>query len=228
MIEGRAAALATLAREIEACRACPLGATRSHSVPGEGAEDADLLFVGEAPGSSEDLVGRPFVGAAGKFLDFLLSLAGRSRADVFVLNVVKCRPPENRDPEPTEIAACAPFLHRQLSLLSPVIVAPLGRHALRTFAPTAKISEVHGGPLLGGEGLPLGATLFPLYHPAAALHNGALRPTLERDMGALIRELPAARLRWAAARGLAEEATLLAQEPTAERKQLRLFESEVE
>jgi uracil-DNA glycosylase len=226
--EGRAAALATLAQEIESCRACPLGSTRTRSVPGEGSASAELLFVGEAPGASEDAVGRPFVGAAGKLLDLLLGLTGRSREDVFVLNVVKCRPPENRDPAPEEIAACAPFLERQLSLLTPVMVAPLGRHALRTFAPTAKISAVHGGPLEGGEGLPPGATLFPLYHPAAALHNGALRPTLERDMGALIRELPAARVRWASARGVAEEATLLAQEPTAERAQLRLFESEAE
>lgn len=228
MPEGRAAALATLAHEIESCRACPLGSSRIRSVPGEGNASAELLFVGEAPGASEDAVGRPFVGAAGKLLDTLLGLTGRTREDVFVLNVVKCRPPENRDPAPEEIAACAPFLERQLALLNPVIVAPLGRHALRAFAPDAKISAVHGNPLEGGVGLPLGATLFPLYHPAAALHNGALRPTLERDMGALVRELPAARVRWASARGGAGEARLLQQEPIAERAQLRLFESEAE
>ena len=187
-----------------------------------------MLFVGEAPGANEDAVGRPFVGAAGKLLDLLLGLTGRKREDVFVLNVVKCRPPENRDPAPEEIAACAPFLERQLALLRPVMVAPLGRHALRAFAPDAKISAVHGETLVGGVGLPLGATLFPLYHPAAALHNGALRPTLERDMGALVRELPAARVRWASARGAAGEARLLEQEPTAEQAQLRLFESEAE
>ncbi|MFZ9882859.1 MAG: uracil-DNA glycosylase family protein [Candidatus Limnocylindrus sp.] len=226
--DGRAEALAALAQEIDACRACPLGSTRTRSVPGEGRPDAELLFVGEAPGASEDSVGRPFVGAAGKLLDLLLGLTGRSREDVFVLNVVKCRPPDNRDPEPEEVAACAQFLQRQLSILSPVLVAPLGRHALRTFAPTAKISAVHGTPLAEGVGLPLGATLFPLYHPAAALHNGALRPTLERDMGALVRELPAARVRWASARGVAEEARLVAHDPSAEREQLRLFESEAE
>ena len=228
MLEGRAAALATLAQEIEACRACPLGSSRTRSVPGDGSANAELLFVGEAPGASEDAVGRPFVGAAGKLLDLLLGLTGRTREDVFVLNVVKCRPPENRDPAPEEIAACSPFLERQLALLSPVVVAPLGRHALRAFAPDAKISAVHGNPLEGGVGLPLGATLFPLYHPAAALHNGALRPTLEKDMGALVRELPAARVRWTSARGGAGEARLLQQEPTAERAQLRLFESEAE
>lgn len=228
MLEGRAAALATLAQEIESCRACPLGSSRTHSVPGEGSVSAELLFVGEAPGANEDAVGRPFVGAAGKLLDLLLGLTGRKREDVFVLNVVKCRPPENRDPAPEEIAACAPFLERQLALLRPVMVAPLGRHALRAFAPDAKISAVHGETLVGGVGLPLGATLFPLYHPAAALHNGALRPTLERDMGALVRELPAARVRWASARGAAGEARLLEQEPTAGQAQLRLFESEAE
>lgn len=228
MVDERAAALAALAREIEACRACPLGATRTKSVPGEGSANAELLFVGEAPGASEDEAGRPFVGAAGKLLDMLLGLAGSAREEVFVLNVVKCRPPDNRDPHPEEIAACAPFLQRQLSLLSPVMVAPLGRHALRSFAPTAKISAAHGRPFADGENLPLGATLFPLYHPAAALHNGALRPTLERDMGALFRALPAARAGWAAARGGAEEATLLTHKRSAEQGQLRLFESEAE
>lgn len=226
MDEGRAAALAALAQEIEACRACPLGASRTQSVPGEGNPRAELLFVGEAPGANEDAVGRPFVGAAGKLLDSLLGLIGYARSDVSVLNVVKCRPPENRDPEPGEVAACAPFLRRQMALLSPVVVAPLGRHALRAFAPEAKISAAHGSPLEVGEGLPPGSTLFPLYHPAAALHNGALRPTLERDMGALARSLPAARARWASARGGTDEASLVRQEPALEQGQLQLFESE--
>jgi uracil-DNA glycosylase family 4 len=224
----RAAALAALAKRIESCRACPLGSSRMRSVPGEGSVQAELLFVGEAPGANEDPVGRPFVGSAGKLLDMLLAMTGHAREDVYVLNVVKCRPPGNRDPEPEEVHACAPFLAQQLALLSPVIVAPLGRHALRAFAPGAKISAVHGSPLIGAEGLPPGATLFPLYHPAAALHNGALRPTLEQDMGALVRELPAARARWASARGVARAATLLHEEPAAERAQLRLFESENE
>jgi len=228
VLEERVAALAALADEIEACRACPLGAERTRSVPGEGSADAELLFVGEAPGANEDAVGRPFVGAAGRLLDLFLSLIGLSRSHVFVLNVVKCRPPENRDPTPEEIAACSGFLERQLALLQPVIVAPLGRHALRAFAPEAKISAVHGAPLADALGLPVGAMLFPLYHPAAALHNGALRPTLEQDMGALARALPAARAQWRIARGVAGEATLSATNPTAERVQLRLFESEAQ
>ncbi len=229
MPDERGAALAALAVEIEACRACPLGAQRTRSVPGEGSPNAELLLVGEAPGASEDTAGRPFVGAAGKLLDLLLNLIGLQRPDVFVLNVVKCRPPDNRDPEAAEIAACSGFLERQLALLQPVVIAPLGRHALRAFAPEAKISVAHGTPLATESfGLPLGATLFPLYHPAAALHNGALRPTLERDMGALIRALPAARTKWRLARGEAEEASLLTTGSGTEQDQLQLFESEAQ
>jgi len=213
----RAAALAALAVEIEACRACPLGSQRTQSVPGEGSPHAELLLVGEAPGAHEDAAGRPFVGAAGKLLDLLLNLIGLQRPQVYVLNVVKCRPPENRDPEPTEIAACSGFLERQLALLQPVIIAPLGRHALRAFAPEGETRQT-----------PVGTTLFPLYHPAAALHNGALRPTLERDMGALSRALPAARSAWRVARGGAGEASLSEIEAAAERDQLRLFESEAQ
>lgn len=229
MPEDRSAALAELAREIDSCRACPLGHARRRSVPGEGSADAELLLVGEAPGSSEDEVGRPFVGAAGKLLDVLLGLIGLRRPQVYVLNVVKCRPPDNRDPEPSEISACAGFLERQLALLQPVIIAPLGRHALRAFAPEAKISSVHGAPYHGEtRQMPVGSMLFPLYHPAAALHNGALRPTLERDMGALARALPAARSNWQAARGLSGEASLSREDQTADREQLRLFESEAQ
>ena len=229
MPDERAAALAALAVEIEACRACPLGSQRTQSVPGEGSPNAELLLVGEAPGAHEDAAGRPFVGAGGKLLDLLLSLIGLQRPQVYVLNVVKCRPPENRDPEPAEIASCAAFLERQLALLQPVAIVPLGRHALRAFAPDAKISAAHGAPFQGEmRQMPLGATLFPLYHPAAALHNGALRPTLERDMGALARALPAARSAWRVARGGAEEASLSEIEAAAERDQLRLFESEAQ
>lgn len=229
MPDERAAALAALAVEIEACRSCPLGSQRTQSVPGEGSPNAELLLVGEAPGAHEDAAGRPFVGAAGKLLDLLLNLIGLQRSQVYVLNIVKCRPPENRDPEPAEVSACAGFLERQLALLQPVLVAPLGRHALRAFAPEAKISEVHGAPFRGEtRQTPLGATLFPLYHPAAALYNGALRPTLERDMGALSRALPAARSAWRVARGGAEEASLSEKAATVERDQLRLFESEAQ
>jgi DNA polymerase len=178
--------LASVARDASTCTACGLSATRTQTVPGEGSPTAALVFVGEAPGAREDLAGRPFVGAAGRLLDDLLAAIGLRREEVFILNTVKCRPPENRNPQRSEIAACAPLLSRQLAALQPRVIATLGRHALAVFAPSAKIAEVHGRPYAQTESdKHQGAVLFPLYHPAAALHNGSLRPTLERDMAAL-------------------------------------------
>ena len=178
--------LASVARDASTCTACGLSETRTQAVPGEGSPTAALVFVGEAPGAREDLAGRPFVGASGRLLDDLLASIGLRREEVFILNTVKCRPPENRNPQRSETAACAPFLTRQLQALQPRVIATLGKHALAVFAPTAKIAEVHGRPYaqtkIDQHG---GAVLFPLYHPAAALHNGSLRPTLERDMAAL-------------------------------------------
>lgn len=184
--------LASVARDAATCTACGLSATRTQVVPGEGSPTAALVFVGEAPGAREDLAGRPFVGAAGRLLDDLLASIGLRREEVFILNTVKCRPPENRNPQRSEIAACAPLLSRQLQALQPRVIATLGRHALAVFAPSAKIAEVHGRPYAQTEGDQRGsAVLFPLYHPAAALHNGSLRPTLERDMAALREHLNA-------------------------------------
>lgn len=224
----RSAALQELAAEIEACRACPLGASRARSVPGEGSPVAEIVLVGEGPGATEDAEGRPFVGAAGRLLGGLLALIGLRRDDVFILNVVKCHPPANRDPEPSEIASCAPFLRRQMEILDPLIVAPLGRHALHVFAPNAKISTAHGSVVRPATGAPMpaDATLLPLYHPAAALHNGSLRPTLERDVAALARALEPARARRLAARGEGGAATLSAVPPLPAQRQLRLFEGE--
>ena len=195
--------LASVARDASTCTACGLSATRTQTVPGEGSPTAALVFVGEAPGAREDLAGRPFVGAAGRLLDDLLASIGLQREEVFILNTVKCRPPENRNPQRSEIAACAPLLSRQLAALQPRVIATLGRHALAVFAPSAKIAEVHGRPYAQTESdQHRGAVLFPLYHPAAALHNGSLRPTLERDMAALRAYLDAS------AREGAGEATL--------------------
>lgn len=178
--------LAAIARDAASCTACGLSATRTQAVPGEGSPTAQIVFVGEAPGAREDQVGRPFVGAAGRLLDNLLASIGLHREQVFILNTVKCRPPENRNPQKSETAACAPLLDRQLRALQPRVIATLGRHALAVFAPNAKIAQVHGRPYARTEGdLQATAALFPLYHPAAALHNGSLRPTLERDMAAL-------------------------------------------
>jgi uracil-DNA glycosylase len=149
-------------------------------VPGEGSPTADVVLVGEAPGASEDRTGRPFVGNAGKLLDRLLEDAGLDRDDVFITNVVKARPPGNRDPKADEVAHHLPWLEAQLEILSPKLLVPLGRHALHRFAPDVKITETHGR-VLEREG----RTLFPMFHPAAALRNPRLRATLHEDARAL-------------------------------------------
>ncbi|MBI5104147.1 MAG: uracil-DNA glycosylase [Solirubrobacterales bacterium] len=153
-------------------------------VPGEGPATASVVIVGEAPGAKEDQQGRPFVGNAGRLLDKLLAEAGMERDDVYITNVVKARPPGNRDPRKDEVAHHWPWLERQLELIRPALLVPLGRHALARFAPEARISEVHG-TVLEAEG----RRLFPLYHPAAALHNPGLREQLVEDARALGRAL---------------------------------------
>jgi len=145
-------------------------------VPGEGNPDADVVLVGEAPGASEDRQGRPFVGNAGRLLDRLLADAGLERGDVFITNVVKARPPKNRDPKADEVAHHLPWLTAQLDIIAPRLVVPLGRHALGRFVADVKISEVHGQVVEHD-----GRTLFPMFHPAAALHNQSLRETLHED-----------------------------------------------
>jgi DNA polymerase len=195
--EGRAAAAARLqaiADEILGHLPCPSEpcATAQHLVPGEGDPQADVVIVGEAPGASEDKVGLPFVGRAGRLLDDLLDAAGLERGGVFITNVVKARPPGNRDPKPDEVRHHWPWLEAQLEVLRPALLVPLGRHALGRFAdPADKISAVHGEVLERG-----GRRLFPLYHPAAALHSPPLRGTLFEDarkLGEAVRALAAAR-----------------------------------
>ena len=149
-------------------------------VPGEGSATASVMLVGEAPGAKEDELGRPFVGGAGKLLDRLLEEAGLERADVFITNVVKARPPGNRDPKADEVAHHLPWLQAQLEVIRPRLIVPVGRHALKRFAPRAAIGEVHGRVLQAD-----GRTLFPMFHPAAALRNPKLRETLHEDARAL-------------------------------------------
>jgi uracil-DNA glycosylase len=149
-------------------------------VPGEGSATAGLVLVGEAPGAREDMTGRPFVGSAGKLLDRLLEAAGVSRDDVFITNILKARPPGNRDPRPDEVAHHLPWLEAQLDVIRPRVIVPLGRHALARFAPDLKISEAHGRIVQRD-----GRTLFPMFHPAAALHAERLRETLFADAAAL-------------------------------------------
>lgn len=164
-------ALDELARTITACRACRLCEQATHAVPGEGSPDATVLFIGEGPGKKEDELGRPFVGAAGKFLNTMLESIGWSRADVFIANVVKHRPPDNRDPASDEVAACWPYLEQQLAIIAPRLVVTLGRHSMARFLPGVRISDVHGQVQRRPDGL----TILPLYHPAAALYSPAQR-----------------------------------------------------
>lgn len=178
-----AAALAALAEVIRAHRGCGFEPCETclHPVAGEGSPTADVMVVGEAPGASEDKTGRPFVGRSGQLLDLLLAEAGLARADVFIANVLKARPPGNRDPKPAEVAHQRPWLELQLAIVRPRVLVPLGRHALKHFAPEAKISEVHG-TLIERED----RALYPMYHPAAALHNQSLRETLFADARGLL------------------------------------------
>jgi uracil-DNA glycosylase family 4 len=168
--------LSELAKEIAVCELCILSQSRKKAVPGEGPEDADIMFIGEAPGFHEDRQGRPFVGAAGQFLDELLESIGLKREDVFIANVIKCRPPANRDPLVDEIKACWPYLERQIELIKPKMIVTLGRYSMERFFPGQKISRIHGRPRKM-EGI----IYYPLYHPAAALHQPRYRSDVEAD-----------------------------------------------
>jgi uracil-DNA glycosylase len=162
---------------IRACTLCGLHATRTQAVPGTGPVAAEIMIVGEAPGFNEDVQGQPFVGAAGKLLDTLLGQIGLSRQQVFITNVLKCRPPQNRDPMPHEADACLPYLREQFALIRPKAVLVLGRHALERMLPgVGSISRVHGQIFMRS-----GVAFVPCYHPAAALHNGALLNDLQKD-----------------------------------------------
>jgi DNA polymerase len=180
----REEALEQIANEISVCTRCELHRTRTKSVPGEGPADARIMFIGEAPGWNEDQQGRPFVGAAGKFLEELLAEAGLTRGEVFITNVVKSRPPGNRDPLPDEIAACAPFLDRQIEVIDPEVIVTLGRYSMARWFPGERISRIHGQPKKVGRRL-----IVPMYHPAAALHQQALKKTILEDFGRLPRIL---------------------------------------
>jgi uracil-DNA glycosylase family 4 len=170
-------ALTDLCREIASCRQCDLARQRNKVVPGEGAEDADIAFIGEAPGWHEDQQGRPFVGPAGQFLDELLASIEMKRQQVYICNVLKCRPPGNRDPLPMEVKTCQQWLDRQLALIHPKMIVTLGRYSMARFFPGETISKVHGKARREG-----GVIYYAMYHPAAALHQQGLRDTIKADM----------------------------------------------
>ena len=172
--------LQEIASQIHDCFDCGLAQGRTLTVPGEGAKNAELMFIGEAPGHNEDKEGRPFVGASGRFLEQLLASIGLSREQVFITNMVKCRPPNNRDPYPVEVTACSKYLDRQIEVLQPKVVATLGRHSLARFLPGTSISKTRGRARRYGSFI-----LYPMYHPAAALHQQSLRHVIEEDFKAI-------------------------------------------
>ena len=196
----RQTALEAIAADVRVCTNCRLHETRTRAVPGEGAPDTEVVFVGEGPGFNEDRQGRPFVGRAGDLLVKMLASIGWRREDVFITNVVKCRPPDNRDPQPDEIAACAPYLRRQLEVLDPAVIVTLGRFSMGTFMPGARISQAHGtvrpvDPATGAAS----ATVFAMYHPAAALRTPAIERESYADMANVPGTLIASRARREAA-----------------------------
>lgn len=208
--------LEQLAREISVCTKCALHESRKKAVTGEGPADAEIMFIGEGPGFHENEQGRPFVGASGKFLDQLLEQAGVTRADVFIANVVKCRPPANRDPQPEELQACNAYLEGQIEAINPSIIVTLGRISMGRYFPGAKITSVHGQMQKID-----GRFIIPMYHPAAALHQPALRPAILADFAKLPEQLNEARA--ALGRPLVEKRKMMVSQQPEKPQQLSLF-----
>ena len=169
-----------LTKRIKQCTDCPLSRTRTNAVPGDGPASAEIMIIGEGPGFHEDRQGLPFVGPAGRFLNELITSAGLKREDVFITNVVKCRPPNNRDPMPVEIQACRKHLDEQIEIIDPKVIVTLGRFSMARFIPGQTIGRVRAQARQVE-----GRTIYPMYHPAAALHNGSLRSVIEDDFRAI-------------------------------------------
>lgn len=170
-------ALSDINSEIEICQSCELAKRRTRAVPGEGPENAKILFIGEAPGWHEDQQGRPFVGPAGQFLEQLLSSIGLKRQDVYIANVIKCRPPGNRDPLPGEIQSCSKWLNAQVERIKPRMIVTLGRYSMAKYFPNESIGKIHGKARVSDN-----VIYYAMYHPAAALHQASLRNVIEADM----------------------------------------------
>jgi uracil-DNA glycosylase family 4 len=170
--------LTTLYDQIRVCQKCDLAKGRTNTVPGEGPENAEIMMIGEAPGFHEDREGRPFVGAAGKLLDELLAGINLKRNQIYICNVLKCRPPQNRDPFPDEMESCKPYLDQQIELIKPKVIITISRFAMSRWYPDKKISEIHGRPKKVGD-----KVILPMYHPAAALHQPSLKSVLVEDFG---------------------------------------------
>jgi DNA polymerase len=172
--------LEEIERQVSLCADCALHRSRNRAVPGEGPSNALIMFIGEAPGYHEDQQGRPFVGAAGRFLEELLASIGLKREQVFITNVVKCRPPANRDPLPSEISICSKYLEKQLEIIRPKIIVTLGRYSFARFFPKETISKARGRPRKRE-----GVIFYPMFHPAAALHQQSLKRVIEEDIKAI-------------------------------------------
>ena len=204
--------LAQIAKEVAVCQKCVLYHSRKNAVPGEGPANSEIMFIGEGPGFHENEQGRPFVGAAGSFLNELLAEAGLKRSEVWIGNVVKCRPPGNRDPLPEELAACNEYLDRQITAINPKIIITLGRFSMGKYMPGAKISSVHGQMRRVGDRF-----VIAMFHPAAALHQVALKPVILKDFSQLPKLLEQARS------ALKRSAPVQVVEEKEEPKQLNLF-----
>ncbi|MEW6093211.1 MAG: uracil-DNA glycosylase [Chloroflexota bacterium] len=204
--------LAQIAAEVSSCQKCVLHRSRKLSVPGEGPANSEIMFIGEGPGFHENEQGRPFVGAAGQFLNELLAQAGMKREQVWIGNVVKCRPPGNRDPLPEELAACNEYLERQIAAIGPKIIITLGRYSMAKYMPGAKISAVHGQMRRVGNRF-----VIAMFHPAAALHQMSLKPAIEKDFAQLPKLLEQAQT------ALKNSAPVQEEEVHEEPKQLNLF-----
>jgi DNA polymerase len=184
MEQDRAAALAEIATQVRNCKLCRLHEQATNPVPGAGNNQAEIMFIGEGPGFYEDKKGLPFVGRSGDYLEELLKLIGLKREQVFITNVVKHRPPENRDPLPDEILACKPYLDRQIEIIDPLVIATLGRFSMARYFPNGKITQIHGKPKYEN-----GRAYYPFFHPAAVLRNPDMRPVMEADFKRLLEVL---------------------------------------
>jgi uracil-DNA glycosylase len=207
--------LAQVAKEVSVCKKCALYHSRKNAVPGEGPANAEIMFIGEGPGFNENEQGRPFVGNAGTFLNELLAEAGLKRTDVWIGNVVKCRPPANRDPLPEELAACNEYQERQIAAINPKIIITLGRYSMAKFMPGAKISSVHGQMRRVGDRF-----VIAMFHPAAALHQAALKPAILQDFAQLPKLLEQAR---SALKKSPSAQVQVIEDPKPDPKQLSLF-----
>jgi DNA polymerase len=216
MTEDRAAVLTAIAAEVKVCKTCRLWQGTTNPVPGAGDPNAEIMFIGEGPGFNEDKKGLPFVGRSGDYLEKMLKLINLNRSQVFITNVVKHRPPDNRDPLPDEIIACKPYLDRQIEVINPLIIVTLGRFSMARYFPNGKITQIHGQPKYDD-----GRAYYPLFHPAAVLRNPSLEPQMEADFKRILEVM--AEVKTQRAKSAAKPDNKTEPPPSGPPKQLSLF-----